>query len=61
MTIEELESIDEIAHSTIRMHLAENAYFNMAKETTSFLLWKKLQAAYKKKSSSLKLILIKQL
>ena len=43
------------------MHLAENVYFSMAKETTMFSLWKKLQAVYEKKSSPSKLILIKQL
>ena len=34
MTIEEWKSINEIARSTIRMHLAENIYFSMTKETT---------------------------
>ena len=43
------------------MYLAENVYFSMAKETTTFSLWEKLQAMYKKKSSSSKLILIQQL
>ena len=57
MTIEELKSIDEIAKSTIRMHLAENVYFSMGKEMTTFKLWEKLQAVYEKQSSS-KLILI---
>ena len=33
----------------------------MAKETTTFSLWEKLQAVYEKKSSPSKLILIKQL
>ena len=61
MTIEEWKSIDEIARSTIRMHLAENVYFSMAKETTTFKLWEKLQAVYEKQSSSSKLILIRKL
>ena len=43
------------------MHLAENFYFSMAKETSIFSLWEKLQAVYEKKSFSLKLILIRQL
>ena len=43
------------------MHLAENVYFNMAKETTTFKLWEKLQAVYEKQSSSSKLILIRKL
>ena len=51
MTIEEWKSIDEIARSTIRMHLAENISFSMAKETTTFKLWEKLQAVYEKQSS----------
>ena len=34
MTIEEWKLIDKIVHSTIRMHLAENIYFSMTKETT---------------------------
>ena len=42
------------------MHMAENVYFNMAKETIAFTLWEKLQAVYEKQSSS-KLILIRQL
>ena len=33
MTSEEWLSLDEIAKSAILMHLAENVYFNMAKET----------------------------
>ena len=33
----------------------------MAKETTAFSLWERLQSMCKKKSSSLKLILIRQL
>ena len=57
MTIEEWKSIEEIARSTIRMHLAQNIYFSMAKEMTTFKLWEKLQAVYEKQSSS-KLILI---
>ena len=61
MKAEEWRSLDEIARSTIRMHLAENVYFSMAKETTTHSLWEKLQAVYEKKSSSSKLILIKQL
>ena len=48
MSTNEWKSIDEIARSTIRMHLAENVYFNMAKEMTSFSLWKKLQAILKR-------------
>ena len=60
MTIKEWTSIDEIARS-IRMHVAENFYFNMAKETTTFSLWEKVQVVYEKKSSSSKLILIRQL
>ena len=35
MTIDEWKSIDDIAGSTIRMHLAKNVYFSMAKETTN--------------------------
>ena len=46
---------------TIRMQLAKNVYFSMAKETMTFSLWEKLQAMYEKKSSSSKLILIRQL
>ena len=61
MTIEEWKSIEEIARSTIRMHLAQNIYFSMAKETTTFKLWEKLQAVYEKQSSSSKLILIRKL
>ena len=61
MKTEEWKSIDEIARSTIRMHLVENAYYNMAKEKTTFTLWEKLQAVYEKQSSSSKLILIHQL
>ena len=56
LTIEEWKSIDEIARSTIRMHLAKNVYFNMAKETITFKLWEKLQAFYEKQSSSSKLV-----
>ena len=52
MTTEEWKLINEIVRSTIWMHLAENVYFSMAKETTTFSLWEKLQAVYKKKSSS---------
>ena len=61
MKAEEWKSLDEIARSTIRMHLAENVYFSMAKETTTHSLWEKLHAVCEKKSSSSKLILIKQL
>ena len=60
MTTEEWKSTDEIVCSTIRMHLAENVYFNMAKETTTFTLWEKLEAVYKKQSSLSKLILSRQ-
>ena len=48
MTIEEWKSLDEIARSTICMPLAENVYFSMAKETTTFKQWEKLQAVYEK-------------
>ena len=61
MTTEEWRSLDQIARSTIRMHLAENVYFNIAKEKIAFALWEKLSSMYEKKSSSSKLILIRQL
>ena len=61
MSTEEWCSLDEITRLTIRMHLSENIYFNMAKETTTFSLWEKVQVVYEKKSSSSKLILIRQL
>ena len=61
MIIEEWKSIDKISRSTIHMHLANNVYFSMAKETTTFKLWEKLQAVYEKQSSSSKLILIRKL
>ena len=61
MSTKEWRSMDEVARSIIRMHLAENFYFNMSKETTTFSLWEKLQAVYEKKSSSSKLILIRQI
>ena len=61
MTIEEWKSIDEIARSTIRIHLAENVYFSLAKETTTFKLWEKVQTVYEKQSSSSKLILLQKL
>ena len=32
MLVEEWWSMEEIAKSTIQMHLAENVYFSMAKE-----------------------------
>ena len=38
---EEWRSMDEIARSTIQMHLVENVYFSMAKETTAFSLLEK--------------------
>ena len=60
MTIEEWKSIDEIARSTICMHLAENVYFTMTKQTTTFKLGEKLQVVYEKHSSS-KIILIRKL
>ena len=40
---------------TLRMHLAENIYLSMAKETTTFSLWEKLQVMYEKKSSSIEI------
>ena len=61
MTTEEWRSIDKIMHSTIWMHLTENVYFRMAKETTTFSLWEKLHVVYEKNSFSSKLILIRQL
>mgnify|MGYP006925731910 CR=1 FL=1 len=48
MCAEEWRFMDEIARSTIRMHLAENVYFSMAKETTTFSLCEKLQVIYEK-------------
>ena len=58
MIVEEWRSLDEIARSTIQMHLTENVYFSMAKEMMTFTLWEKLQDIYEKQSSSSKLILI---
>jgi hypothetical protein len=31
-TPKEWKSVDELSHSTIRVHLAENVYFSIAKE-----------------------------
>ena len=61
MSTEEWWLLDEITRSTVQMHLAENAYFTMAKELTIFALWEKLQMIYEKKSSSSRVILIRQL
>ena len=58
MSAKEWRSMDEIARSTIQMHLVENVYFSMAKETRTFSLWEKSLAVYEKKSSSSKLRLI---
>ena len=60
MTENEWRSLDEIASSTIRMHLVENVYFSMAKEKKTFALSEKLQVIYEKKFSSSKLLLIRQ-
>ena len=38
MSADERRSLDEIASSTIRMHLAENVYFIMGKETIAYTL-----------------------
>ena len=38
MTTEDWRSLDKIARSTIRMHLAENVYFIMGKESIAFAL-----------------------
>ena len=43
------------------MHLAENVYFNMAKEMTTYALWEKLHEVYEKKSSLSRIIVIQQL
>ena len=51
ITTDEWRPLDEIAGSTIRMHLNENVYFSLAKKTSTFALWEKLQAIYEKKSS----------
>ena len=56
MTTEEWCSLDEIARSTIQMHLAEKVYFSIANETSAYAMWEKLQAVYEKESSSSKLI-----
>ena len=61
MIVEEWRSQDKIARSTICIHMAENVYFNMMKEMSTYALWEKLQVVYEKKSSSSKLILIRQL
>ena len=58
-TPEEWKSVDELARSTIRMHLAVKVYISIAKEKTTFELWEKLQSLYEKMSSSSKLILIR--
>ena len=43
-TPKEWTSVDELARSTIRIHLAKNVYFSITKEKTAFELWEKLQA-----------------
>ena len=45
----------------IRINLAENVYFNMAKKKNAYELSEKLHALYGKKSSPSKLILIQHL
>ena len=63
VTAKECRSIDEITHSTIRMHLAENIYFsnndNLGDDVILFV--SEVTRLYEKKSSSSKLILIRQL
>ena len=61
MSAVEWRSFDEIVRSNITMHLAENVYFNMAKESTTFTLWESVHTVYEKKSSSSRFILIRQL
>ena len=48
-TPEEWKSVNELARSTIRMHLVENVYFSIAKEKTAFELWEQLKSLYEKK------------
>ena len=48
MSAKEWRSLDKIACSSIWMHLTENVYFSIAKETTTVTLWEKLQAVYEK-------------
>ena len=43
---DEWHSLDEIARSSIRMHMTDKVYFSMVKETTTFALREKLQAFY---------------
>ena len=52
MIVEEWRLFIEIARSTIQMHLAENVYFSMAKESSAFDLCAKLQSIYENKSRS---------
>ena len=48
MSVIEWRSLDEIARSTIRMHLVQNVYFKMAKEMIAYALWEKLQVCIQK-------------
>ena len=61
MTTDEWRYMDNIARSTIGLNLTKNVYFSMSKEKPTFTLWKKLHVVYEKKSTSSKLILIRQL
>ena len=58
MTTIEWWSLDEITRSTIQMHVAENDFLSMAKETKTYALWEKFQDVYEKNLSSLRLILV---
>ena len=49
------------SHGPLSICIWPKTYFSMAKETTTFKLWEKLQAIYEKQSSSSKLILIRNL
>ena len=46
----EWDELDELACLTIMLTLAENVYFNVAKETTVYGVWEKLCNLYDKHS-----------
>ena len=48
MESNEWEELDELACSTIMLTLAENVYFNVAEESTTYGIWQKLCDLYEK-------------
>ena len=61
MSDEEWEEVEELARSTILLFVSDNLVFNIENETSTWIMWKRLDDLYAQQSATSKVYWLKKL